>query len=76
MIIERLAQPSAIFFVGVSWLKAVTAMPWSKALAVGMYPFLIGDALKIAAAVPIARALRPIVRNPDFNPQTRLSPGG
>jgi biotin transport system substrate-specific component len=28
---------------------------------VGMLPFLIGDALKIAAAIPIARALRPLM---------------
>jgi biotin transporter BioY len=27
-----------------------------------MYPFLIGDALKIAAAAVIARALRPVLR--------------
>jgi len=30
-------------------------------MAVGMLPFLIGDALKIAAAVPIAKALRPMI---------------
>jgi len=28
---------------------------------VGMYPFLPGDALKMAAAVPIAKALRPVI---------------
>ena len=28
---------------------------------VGMVPFLIGDGLKIAAAIPIARALRPVI---------------
>jgi len=26
-----------------------------------MYPFILGDALKIAAAVPIAKALRPVI---------------
>jgi biotin transport system substrate-specific component len=52
-----------IYAFGVSWLKTITAMPWSKALTVGMVPFLIGDALKIAAAVPIAKALRPIMRH-------------
>jgi biotin transporter BioY len=31
---------------------------------VGMYPFLVGDALKIAAAALIARALRPVIRVP------------
>jgi biotin transport system substrate-specific component len=55
-----------VYFFGVSWLKAVTAMSWSKALTVGMVPFLIGDALKIAAAVPIVKALRPIIRNTAF----------
>ena len=37
-------------------------MPLSKTLALGMYPFLIGDAIKIAAAAAIAKALRPVVR--------------
>ena len=50
-----------IYLCGVCWLKAVTAMPWSKAVAVGMLPFLPGDAVKIAAALPIARRLRPVV---------------
>jgi len=51
-----------IYGCGVPWLKMVTGMPFSKALAVGMAPFIIGDVLKIAAAVPVAKALRPIVQ--------------
>jgi len=51
-----------IYAIGVSWLKVVTGMDFIKAASVGMLPFLPGDALKIAAAVPIARALRPIIR--------------
>jgi biotin transport system substrate-specific component len=43
-------------------LKIVTGMTPAKALAAGMVPFLIGDALKIAAAAAIAKALRPVVR--------------
>jgi biotin transport system substrate-specific component len=50
-----------VYACGVPWLKLVTGMPLSKALAVGMYPFLVGDALKIAAAIPIAKALKPIM---------------
>lgn len=50
-----------IYGLGVSWLKVVTGMSISKAVAVGMLPFLLGDALKIAAAIPITRALRPII---------------
>ena len=51
-----------LYACGVTWLKILTGMSWSKALAVGMYPFLIGDAFKIAAAALIAKALRPVAR--------------
>jgi biotin transport system substrate-specific component len=50
-----------IYACGVIWLKVLTGMTLSKTLAVGMYPFILGDALKIAAAVPIAKALRPVI---------------
>lgn len=51
-----------IYGLGVGWLKVATGMTWSKTLAVGMLPFLIGDALKIAAAVLLAKAVRPMIR--------------
>jgi biotin transport system substrate-specific component len=51
-----------LYACGVSWLKIVTGMSPAKALALGMVPFLIGDALKIVAAAGIAKALRPVVR--------------
>lgn len=54
-----------VYGCGVPWLKVVTGMPFSKALALGMVPFLIGDALKIAAAIPVVKALRPIVQGRD-----------
>jgi len=50
-----------IYACGVTWLKVITGMTLTKTLAVGMYPFILGDALKIAAAVPIAKALRPVI---------------
>ena len=50
-----------IYLLGVTWLKIITGMPTPKALMVGMYPFLPGDALKIAVAIPVARSLRPII---------------
>ena len=50
-----------VYACGVPWLKLVTGMPWQKALAVGMFPFLLGDFLKIAAAIPVAKALRPVI---------------
>jgi biotin transport system substrate-specific component len=54
-----------LYICGVSWLKIVTGMSPAKALALGMVPFLIGDALKIAAAAAIARALRPVMHAQD-----------
>ena len=51
-----------LYACGVTWLKIVTGMAWSKAFAVGMYPFLIGDAVKIAVAAPLARSLRPLIK--------------
>ncbi len=50
-----------VYAMGVTGLAVVTGMPAAKALAVGMYPFLIGDALKIAAAATLAKTLRPIL---------------
>lgn len=50
-----------VYAIGVPWLKWVTGMPFDKALAVGMVPFVLGDALKIAAALSIARAVQPAV---------------
>jgi biotin transport system substrate-specific component len=53
-----------LYACGVTWLKIVSGMPLGKTLALGVYPFLIGDAVKIAAAAAIARALRPVVGIP------------
>ncbi len=61
-IIGMVCGSAIIYAMGVTWLKIVTGMTFSKALTVGMFPFLIGDALKIAAAVPIAMAIRPIMK--------------
>jgi biotin transport system substrate-specific component len=51
-----------IYVFGLPWLKYITGLSWQKAIAVGVFPFLIGDALKIAAAVPIVKMLRPMIR--------------
>lgn len=64
----------ALYACGIAWLKILTGMTVTKALAVGMVPFLIGDALKIAAAAAIAKALRPIIRLPGNQvPKTELN---
>nr|WP_319397206.1 biotin transporter BioY [uncultured Desulfobacter sp.] len=57
-----IAGMAVVYMFGVPWLKWVLAVSWNKALAVGMYPFLVGAVLKIAAAVIIARKLRPLIR--------------
>ncbi len=51
-----------VYACGVTWLKILSGMTLGKTLAVGMVPFLIGDAIKIVAAVPIAKAVRPIIK--------------
>jgi biotin transport system substrate-specific component len=60
-VLAMLAGTLVIYAFGVVWLKVATGLTLAKAISVGMLPFLIGDALKIAAAVPIARTLRPMV---------------
>ena len=52
---------AAIYGLGVPWLKLVTNVSFPEALALGMVPFLLGDALKIAVAIPLARKLRPML---------------
>jgi len=40
----------AIYAVGVTWLKFAVDVNWATALSLGVVPFLIGDAVKIALA--------------------------
>jgi biotin transport system substrate-specific component len=60
-LLGMLLGTAAIYGLGVPWLKLVTNMGFSKALALGMYPFLLGDAVKIAVAIPLAGKLRPML---------------
>jgi len=52
----------AIYAVGVPWLMAATGMGLAKALAVGVLPFLLGDALKIALAAGVLPGAWALVR--------------
>jgi len=61
-VIAMICGSIIIYACGITWLKIFTGMSFLKTLAVGMYPFLLGDAIKIAAAVPIAKAIRPVIR--------------
>lgn len=60
-IVAMVVGSAVIYAFGVTWLKVVTGMTVATAVAAGMLPFLIGDVVKIAAAVPIARTLRPLI---------------
>jgi biotin transport system substrate-specific component len=56
-----IAATAVIYACGVTWLSIVTGMTVVQSLIVGMVPFLLGDAVKIAAALFIARSLRPMM---------------
>jgi biotin transport system substrate-specific component len=64
LVVEVLAVTAgsvSIYLVGVPWLKVVTQISWTKALMLGMAPFLVGDALKASVALILARAVRPML---------------
>lgn len=65
-VIAMICGSFILYACGITWLKILTGMTWAKTLAIGMYPFLIGDALKIAAVVAIAKGLRPVMRLSDY----------
>jgi biotin transport system substrate-specific component len=55
-----------IYAIGVPWLKAVTGIPWSDALATGMTRFLVWDAAKLAIAAGLFPAAWWLIgRRPD-----------
>jgi biotin transport system substrate-specific component len=60
-VLAMIAGSLVIYLFGVAWLKVVTGMGLAKAVSIGMLPFLPGDAVKIVAALPIAKTLRPII---------------
>ena len=60
-IIALLLTTAIIYALGVPWLKVITQMSWQKSVALGMLPFLIGDGIKMAAAISVARMVRPLV---------------
>ena len=39
-----------IYAIGVTWLKLALGVSWATACTLGVTPFLVGDALKIAVA--------------------------
>lgn len=55
------AGAAVLYACGIPWLAGVTGLPLERAAAVGLLPFLPGDAVKIAAAALIARSARPLL---------------
>jgi len=52
---------AVVYAFGIVWLSFITRMNLEKALAIGFFPVIIGDAIKIVAAAAAARVLRPVV---------------
>jgi len=51
-----------IYIFGITWLKIIMKISLSKALIAGCYPFIIGDAVKIAAAAYIIKPIRKVIK--------------
>jgi biotin transporter BioY len=60
-IVAMLAGEVAIYFFGLLWLAHL--VPESEVLAWGLFPFLIGDAIKLAAAAIVVPAWWRLSRN-------------
>ncbi|MBI5092186.1 MAG: biotin transporter BioY [Candidatus Hydrogenedentes bacterium] len=57
-LVSIIAATAIIYVCGISWLMSWGHLPLSKAIAVGVVPFIAGDALKAVAAYGVARWLR------------------
>ena len=54
--LAMLAGTLAIYLFGAGWLAFGLGLGVGRAVAVGVLPFLVGDALKLAAAVAFVRS--------------------
>jgi biotin transport system substrate-specific component len=52
----------AIYLVGVPWLMAALDVPLERGLELGLYPFVIGDTLKLLAAAGLLPAAWALLR--------------
>jgi biotin transport system substrate-specific component len=62
-IIALLCGTAVIYAMGVTQLKIVLDKTWMVSLAIGFFPFIIFDVIKLIAAAVTARAIRPIIKN-------------
>ena len=54
--LAMVAGNAVIYLLGVAWLQHAAASSWSQAVAWGLTPFLIGDAIKVALAAGLLPA--------------------
>lgn len=62
-IIAMLCGTIVIYALGILQLKIVLGKTWMVTLALGVFPFIIFDIVKVIAAAATARAVRPIIMN-------------
>lgn len=60
-VIAAVVGTIAIYAVGLPYLGITRHLSVSKTLAGGLYPFIIGDTVKIIVAVIVTKAIRPTV---------------
>lgn len=61
-IVASLSGLAVIFLFGVIWLSIAADLSITKAMAVGLVPFIPGGIIKVAAAVVIADRLKPMIQ--------------
>ncbi len=62
-IIALVCGTAVIYALGVIQLKIVLDKTWTVSLAIGFFPFIIFDLIKLVAAAVTARAIRPIIKS-------------
>ena len=62
-IIAMLCGTAVIYAFGVIQLKIVLGKTWMVTMALGVFPFIIFDIVKVVAAAVTAKAVRPIIMN-------------
>lgn len=53
-IIGGILASISIYLIGIPWLKISTSMEWQRTIQVGLIPFILGDSIKLIAAILLA----------------------
>ena len=57
-----IAGISVIYLFGVTQLSLVASLPIRQSVVLGVLPFLIGDSIKLAAALIVSKLIEPVIR--------------